>query len=97
MSYKVASVGDLVQGINVGAILTCKIVMHLDRPQEVPMSCLIVDSKNVYSVVSFYGTNSSLKRKISSWRLMLYKEPTTNLHESGVQRSTLQLLVLQSG
>jgi len=32
MTYKVASVGDLVQGVNVGAILTCKIVMHLDRP-----------------------------------------------------------------
>ena len=31
-TYRVATVGDLVQGVNIGAILTCKIVMHLDRP-----------------------------------------------------------------
>ena len=75
MTYKVASVGDLVQGVNVGAILTCKIVMHLDRPQEVPMSCLIVDSKNVYSVVSFYGTNSTLKDKLMAGDLCYIKNP----------------------
>lgn len=75
MTYKVANVGDLVQGVNVGAILTCKIVMHLDRPQEVPMSCLVVDSKNVYSVISLYGTNSTLKDKLIAGDLCYVKNP----------------------
>lgn len=75
IAYKVASIGDLVQGVNVGAILTCKVVMHLDRPQEVPMSVLIVDSKNVYGVVSFYGTNSTLKEKLSAGDLCYIKNP----------------------
>lgn len=44
MKYRVARIGDLNQGVNEGAILTCKLVMHLDKFTDVPISCLIVDS-----------------------------------------------------
>ena len=74
-NYKVASIGELQGGSNGGAILTCKILMHLDRPQDVPTSCLVVDSKNVTAVVSFYGTNNSLKDKVHVGDLCYIKNP----------------------
>ena len=55
--------------------MTCKILMHLDRPQDVPTSGLVVDSKNVTAVVSFYGTNNSLKDKVHVGDLCYIKNP----------------------
>jgi len=39
------------------------------------MSCLVVDSKNVYFVVSFYGTNNTLKEKLASGDICYIKNP----------------------
>lgn len=49
--------------------------MHLDRPQDVPTSCLVVDSKNVTAVISFYGTNNSLKEKVHVGDLCYIRNP----------------------
>lgn len=73
--YKVASIGDLVSGTNIGAILPVKIVMHLDKPSEVPMGCLIVDSKSTFAVASFYGTNKTLTEKLRTGDLCYIKNP----------------------
>ena len=43
--YKCVPISDLANGVNQGVILPAKIIMHLDKPTEVPMSFLIVDSK----------------------------------------------------
>jgi hypothetical protein len=75
VNYKVAAISELEGGVNIGAILTFKILMHLDRPQDVPNSCLIVDSKNVAAVVSFYGTNNTLKDKVHVGDLCYIKNP----------------------
>jgi len=75
IAYKVARIGDLESGMNSGAILTCKIVMHLDKFSEVPMSCLIVDSQNSFAVASFYGTNKQFTEKIQAGDLCYIKNP----------------------
>lgn len=74
-NYKVACISDLQGGANNGAILTCKILMHLDRPQDVPTSVLVVDNKNVTAVISFYGTNNTLKEKLQTGDLLYIKNP----------------------
>lgn len=70
-----ARIGDLQTGDNAGAILTCKIIMHLDKYAEVPLSCLIVDSQNSYAVASFYGTNKQFTEKIQPGDLLYIKNP----------------------
>lgn len=75
INYKVAAVSELEAGDNVGAILTMKILMHLDRPQDVPTSCLVIDTKNVAAVVSFYGTNNTLKEKVHVGDTIYIKNP----------------------
>lgn len=59
VKYSVARIGDLENGLNNGAILTCKVVMHLEKFAEVPCTCLIVDSQHSFAVASFYGTNKT--------------------------------------
>jgi hypothetical protein len=49
--------------------------MHLDRPQDVPTSVLVVDNKNVTAVISFYGTNNTLKEKLQTGDLLYIKNP----------------------
>lgn len=73
--YTIKTVADLIGGENPGCIFTCRILMHIDRPQSVPQSCLVIDSKNVAAVVSFYGTNDSLKEKIHVGDLVYIKDP----------------------
>ena len=73
--YAVKTVADLTGGENPGSIFTCRILMHLDRPQSVPCSCLVVDSKNVAAVVSFYGTNNKLREKVHVGDLIYIKDP----------------------
>ena len=60
VAYKCVPISDLVNGHNPGAILPVKVIMHLEKPTEVPMSFLVVDSKQCYAVVSFYHTNKTL-------------------------------------
>jgi tetratricopeptide (TPR) repeat protein len=74
-NYAVKAIGDLEGGQNRGAILTCRVLMHLDRPQAVPNSVLVVDSKNVTAVVSFYGTNNQLKEKVQTGDLCYIRDP----------------------
>ena len=74
-NYKIAAVGDLANGVNNGAILSAKIVMHLEKQQEVPMSYLVVDFKNNFFVASFYHTNKSLNDKIAVGDLIYLKNP----------------------
>lgn len=73
--YSMRAISDLAGGENIGSIFTCRILMHLDRPQDVPNSCVVVDSKNVTAVVSFYGTNNSLKEKLQVGDLVYVKDP----------------------
>ena len=40
-----------------------------------PTSCLVVDSKGVCSVISFYGTNNTLKEKVHVGDLCYIKNP----------------------
>ena len=61
VAYKCVPISDLVNGVNPGAILPAKVIMHLEKPTEVPMSFLVVDSKQCYAVVSFYHTNKTLQ------------------------------------
>jgi len=63
-SYKVATIADLGNTGNQGAILPAKIVMHLQKPTDVPMSFLIVDSNQCFAVVSFYQTGLELKEQM---------------------------------
>lgn len=72
--YAVKCIADL-ESENVGTILPCRILLHLDRPQDVPNSCVVVDSKNVTFVVSFYGTNNTLKEKVHVGDLVYIKDP----------------------
>jgi len=60
VTYKCVPISDLSNGVNQGALLPVKVIMHLEKPTEVPMSFLVVDSKQCYAVVSFYHTNKSL-------------------------------------
>lgn len=73
--YQVKTVADLIGGENPGSVFICRVLMHLDRPQSVPCSCLVVDSKNVVAVVSFYGTNNTLKEKLQVGDLVYVKDP----------------------
>jgi len=49
--------------------------MHLDKPTEVPISFLVVDSKQCYSVVSFYHTDQTLKTALQANDLLYIKNP----------------------
>jgi len=65
----------LVNGANIDAILPVKVVMYLEKPNEVPMSFLVVDSKQCYAVVSFYHTNQTLKENLVQGDLIHIKNP----------------------
>jgi hypothetical protein len=62
--YKMASIADLSSGVNDGAILSAKIVQVLEKPSDVPISFVAVDTKGVYFVSSFYHAARSLKDKL---------------------------------
>lgn len=40
-----------------------------------PNSCVVIDSKNVAAVVSFYGTNNTLKEKVHVGDLVYIRDP----------------------
>lgn len=48
------SLGDLVNGENIGAILSGKIAKHFDRDQEVPVAFMLVDFKTNLCGLSIY-------------------------------------------
>lgn len=73
--YAVKTTADFEGGLNQGSLLTCRILMHLDRPQDVPNSCVVIDSKNVAAVVSFYGTNNKLKERLQVGDLCWIRDP----------------------
>ena len=73
--YKIASIADLSPGINEGAILPAKIVQFLEKPLEVPISFVAVDSKGVYFVTSFYNAAKTLKEKLQFGDLLYVKNP----------------------
>jgi hypothetical protein len=52
-----ATVAELGSNGNPGAIFACRVVMHLEKPNEVPISFLVVDSSQCFSVISFYQAN----------------------------------------
>jgi len=56
-------------------IVSAKIVSHLPKEQEVPMSFLIVDYKYIFSVVSLYHTNKSIADNIKAGDEILIKNP----------------------
>jgi len=61
--------------VNTGAILPARIVMHLDKPTEVPQSFLIVDSAQTFAVVSLYHTNNTLREELKAGDLIHIKNP----------------------
>ena len=73
--YKIASIADLSPGINEGAILSAKVVQILEKPSDVPISFVCVDSKGVYFVNSFYHAAKSLKEKLQFGDLLFIKNP----------------------
>lgn len=75
VTYAFSPIANLVNGVNTGAILPARIVMHLERPNEVPQSFLIVDSAQNFAVVSFYHTNNTLKDELKSGDLIHIKNP----------------------
>ena len=75
VTYAFSPVANLSNGVNMGAILPARIVMHLARPTEVPQSFLIVDSAQNFAVVSFYHTNNTLKDVLSAGDLIYMKNP----------------------
>mmetsp|Transcript_7416 Transcript_7416/g.10522 ORF Transcript_7416/g.10522 Transcript_7416/m.10522 type:complete len:140 (+) Transcript_7416:931-1350(+) len=75
VTYAFSPIANLVNGINTGAILPAKIVMHLERPTEVPQSFLMIDSAQNFAVVSFYNTNNALKEELKSGDLIHIKNP----------------------
>ena len=75
ITYAFSPIANLAHGVNTGAILPARIVMHLERPTEVPQSFLIVDSTQNFAVVSFYHTNNTLKEELKSGDLIHIKNP----------------------
>jgi len=75
VSYKIATIAELGADGNPGAILTARVVMHLEKPNEVPISFLIVDSAQNFGVVSFYQANQSLKETVQPGDLLHVKNP----------------------
>lgn len=74
-AYAIANLASLVHGPNGGAILAAKVVMHLERPTEVPQTFLIVDSLQNFAAISIYHTNSTLKNTIKNGDLLYIKNP----------------------
>lgn len=75
VNYAFAPIANLTNGINAGAILPARIVMHLERPTEVPQSFLIVDNAQNFAVASFYHTNKGLQQVIKAGDLIYVKNP----------------------
>ena len=75
-AYRCTTIGDLANDANLGAILPVKVVMYIEKPTEVPMSFLVVDSKQCYAIVSFYNTNRTLKDNLQSGDLLHIKNPS---------------------
>ena len=69
------SFGDLEATENKNVIVSAKIVAHLPKESEVPMSFLVVDFKYIFSVVSLYQTNKSLADNIKPGDEILIKNP----------------------
>lgn len=75
MHYSIVPIANLLNGLNPGTILTAKVVMHLDRPTEVPQSFLVMDSAQVFAVVSIYHTNNTLREEMKAGDLIHIKNP----------------------
>jgi len=75
ITYNVVSFGDLEPGENKPVILSAKIVSHLQKEQDVPMSFLAVDFKYVFSVISLYQTNKALAENVKPGDAVLIKSP----------------------
>jgi hypothetical protein len=70
-----ATMGDLDQGENSGAIISLKVVTHLPKDNDVPISYLVVDHKYNFSVVSVYNANKELTDAIRFGDSILIKNP----------------------
>ena len=75
MTYAFSPVAGLSHGVNSGAILPARVVMHLERPTEVPQSFLVVDSAQNFAVVSIYNTNNTIRDAIKNGDLIYVKNP----------------------
>ena len=75
VTYAFSPIANLSNGVNSGAILPARIIMHLQRPTEVPQSFLIVDSAQNFAVASFYHTNNTLQEVIKAGDLVHIKNP----------------------
>mmetsp|Transcript_16632 Transcript_16632/g.11923 ORF Transcript_16632/g.11923 Transcript_16632/m.11923 type:complete len:164 (+) Transcript_16632:866-1357(+) len=76
VSYRVGSFSELQAGENKAVILPAKVVMHLQKESEVPVSFLAVDSKYVFSVVSIYHASKQLGESVKAGDDLLVKSPT---------------------
>lgn len=73
--YRFATVGDLGADGNPGAILPCRVVMHLDKPNQVPITFLVVDSAQNFFTVSFYQASQDIKTNLQPGDLLHVKNP----------------------
>ena len=72
---KIVDISQLHIGENPGLMASLKIVHNLEKPQDVPVSFLVVDFKHNFCVMSIYHVSNVLKEKIRSGSEILIKNP----------------------
>jgi len=72
---KIVDISQLHIGENPGMMASLKIVHNLEKPQDVPVSFLVVDFKHNFCVMSIYHVSADLKEKIRSGSEILIKNP----------------------
>lgn len=66
-SYKLMPFAELNNGVNPNVLASARVIMHLEKEQELPMCFLVVDYQYNFAVVSFYRTDpNSMKDKIQA-------------------------------
>lgn len=73
--FRVADSTELTQGHNPQLILSAKVIHSLDKPAEVPVSFLVMDSSQNFFVVSIYHVSKQLSQTIKLRSDLLIKCP----------------------
>lgn len=74
--YNITDLSNLQASENKGALLSAKVVMHMPKEQELPISFLVVDHKYNFMLASFYHAAKDLIEKVKPGDQIFVRDPT---------------------
>jgi len=76
LKYEVKSYSELEHGLNLGTLFSAKIVCHIHKHSDVPMTFLVVDWKFNFVAISLYHTSKDTKERLKYGDEILIRNPS---------------------